>query len=163
QDGRRHRADRGARRHHVAAERPRRLGRGGRAGRRGRLVRREQLREVEDVTAMGDEAHPLRPIIERYNDAWNRHDVDAIVRLRATEMVLENATAGGRAAGAHVRGHIAGIFEAWPDIEFTTRRLYVRDGLVVQEWTATATHSRELCRGELVAPPTGRTLEWKGM
>jgi len=38
-----------------------------------------------------------------------------------------------------VRGHIGSIFETWPDIEFTARRLYVRDGLVVQEWTAPAT------------------------
>jgi hypothetical protein len=28
-------------------------------------------------------------------------------------------------------GHIGSIFETWPDIEFSTRRLYVRDGLDV--------------------------------
>ena len=33
----------------------------------------------------------------------------------------------------------------------------------MQEWTATATHTRELRRGDLVAPPSGRALEWKGM
>jgi steroid delta-isomerase-like uncharacterized protein len=110
-----------------------------------------------------EEPHALRLIIERYNDAWNRHDVDAIVALHAREMVFENHTSGDRAEGRHVRDHIAGIFEAWPDIEFTTRRLYVRDDLVVQEWTATATHSRELRRGDLVAAPTGRRLEWEGM
>ena len=110
-----------------------------------------------------DEPQALRLIIERYNDAWNRHDVDAIVALHAPEMVFENHTAGERSEGRDVRDHIAGIFEAWPDIEFTTRRLYVRDDLVVQEWTATATHSRELRRGDLVAAPTGRRLEWEGM
>jgi steroid delta-isomerase-like uncharacterized protein len=107
--------------------------------------------------------HPLHPVIERYNDAWNRHDVDAIVALHAPEMVFENHTAGERAVGADVREHIAAIFDGWPDIQFTTRRLYVRDDLVVQEWTATATHSRELRRGELVAAATGRRLEWEGM
>lgn len=110
-----------------------------------------------------DEQLSLRSIIEHYNDAWNRHDVDAIVALHAPDMVFENHTAGDRAEGSDVREHIAGIFEAWPDIEFTTRRLYVRDDLVVQEWTATATHSRELRRGHLVAAPTGRRLEWEGM
>ena len=40
-----------------------------------------------------------------------------------------------------------GIFESWPDIAFSTRRLYVREDLVVQEWTATATHVKELRRG----------------
>jgi predicted ester cyclase len=62
-----------------------------------------------------------------------------------------------------VRPHIAGIFAAWPDIAFATRRLYVRDDLVVQEWTATATHTHEMRRGDLVAPPSGRRVEWKGM
>src|SRR4051812_8794242 len=78
-------------------------------------------------------------------------------------MVFENHTAGERAEGEEVREHIAAIFDGWPDIAFATRRLYVRDDLVVQEWTATATHSRELRRGDLVAPPSGRRLEWEGM
>jgi steroid delta-isomerase-like uncharacterized protein len=107
--------------------------------------------------------HPLRAVIDRYNDAWNRHDVDAIVALHAPDMVFENHTAGERAEGAAVRGHIAGIFAAWPDLAFRGRRLYVRDGLVVQEWTATATQTRELRRGDIVAAPSGRTLQWDGL
>jgi steroid delta-isomerase-like uncharacterized protein len=107
--------------------------------------------------------HPLRAVIDRYNDAWNRHDVDAIVALHAPGMVFENHTAGEQAEGEQVREHIAAIFAGWPDIAFATRRLYVRDDLVVQEWTASATHNRELRRGDLVAPASGRRLEWKGM
>ena len=49
------------------------------------------------------------------------------------------------------------------DIEFKTRRLYVREDLVVQEWTASATHVKPLSRGELVAEPSGKRIEWKGM
>jgi steroid delta-isomerase-like uncharacterized protein len=109
------------------------------------------------------EDHPLRATIDRYNDAWNRHDPDAIVAMHAPDMVFENHTAGERAEGREVREHIAAIFAAWPDIHFSTRRLYVRDDLVVQEWTASATHNRELRRGELVASPSGKRLEWKGM
>jgi len=78
-------------------------------------------------------------------------------------MVFENHTAGERAEGDAVRAHIAGIFTAWPDLTFATRRLYVRDDLVVQEWTATATHTRELRRGDVVAPPSGRRIQWNGM
>jgi steroid delta-isomerase-like uncharacterized protein len=112
---------------------------------------------------MPDETHPLRAAIDRYNDAWNRHDVDAIVSMHAPDMVFANHTAGERAEGSAVRDHIAGIFAGWPDLTFTTRRLYVRDDLVVQEWTASATHNRELRRGDLVAPASGRRLEWVGM
>jgi steroid delta-isomerase-like uncharacterized protein len=107
--------------------------------------------------------HPLRAAIDHYNDAWNRHDLDAIVALHAPGVVFENHTAGERAEGDAVRTHIAAIFAAWPDLTFTTRRLYVRDDLVVQEWTATATHTRELRRGDLIAPPSGKRIEWNGM
>jgi steroid delta-isomerase-like uncharacterized protein len=109
------------------------------------------------------ETHPLRTLIDNYNDAWNRHDVDAIIALHAPGMVFENHTAGERAEGDAVRDHIAGIFAAWPDIAFASRRLYIADDLVVQEWTASATHDHELRRGELVAPATGKKLEWAGV
>ncbi len=105
----------------------------------------------------------LKAAIDRYNEAWNAHDVDAIMSMHAPGMVFENHTAGERAEGEDVRDHIARIFESWPDLEFSTRRLYVRDDLVVQEWTATATHANEMRRGYLVAPPTGNRLEWVGM
>jgi steroid delta-isomerase-like uncharacterized protein len=105
----------------------------------------------------------LEQAIERYNAAWNAHDLDAIVSMHAPDMVFANHTAGESAEGDEVRRHIGAIFETWPDIEFATRRLYVRDGLVVQEWTATATHARVMRRGDLVAEPTGRTVEWVGM
>jgi steroid delta-isomerase-like uncharacterized protein len=105
----------------------------------------------------------LRETIDRYNAAWNAHDLDAIVAMHAPDMVFDNHTAGERAVGEEVRAHIGSIFETWPDIAFTTRRLYVRDDLVVQEWTATATHARRMTRGELVAEPTGRTVTWDGL
>jgi steroid delta-isomerase-like uncharacterized protein len=105
----------------------------------------------------------LTDTIGRYNDAWNAHDLDAIIAMHAPDMVFENHTAGERAEGEQVREHIGRIFAAWPDIAFHTRRLYVRDGLVVQEWTASATHTTELRRGELTAPPSGKGVEWEGL
>jgi steroid delta-isomerase-like uncharacterized protein len=91
-------------------------------------------------------------MIARYNDAWNAHDVDAIVAMHAPGMVFENHTAGERAEGDAVRDHIASIFANWPDLTFGARRLYARDGLVVCEWTATATRKE-----------TGEHLEWDGV
>ena len=38
----------------------------------------------------------------------------------------------------------------------------MRDGLVVQEWTATATHAKTMRRGGLMAEPTGRQVQWRG-
>jgi steroid delta-isomerase-like uncharacterized protein len=110
-----------------------------------------------------DSAAQLKLVIARYNDAWNAHDLDAIMAMHAPDMVFENHTAGERAEGEAARAHIGSIFDTWPDIEFTTRRLYVRDGLVVQEWTATATHANEMRRGDLIAEPTGKTISWDGL
>jgi len=93
-----------------------------------------------------------RETTERYNAAWNAHDLDAIVALHAPGMVFENHTAGERAEGEAVRDHIASIFANWPDIAFRLRKLQARDGLVVNEWTATATEQK-----------SGRRLEWDGV
>ncbi len=110
-----------------------------------------------------DGKEALREAIERYNEAWNAHDVDAIVAMHAPDMVFANHTAGESAAGEEVRAHIAAIFESWPDLRFETRRLYVREGLVVQEWKASATHVNTMRRGDLEAAPTGRTVSWDGI
>jgi steroid delta-isomerase-like uncharacterized protein len=99
----------------------------------------------------GDSAAELERVIDRYNEAWNAHDLDAILALHAPGMVFENHTAGERAEGDEVGPHIARIFENWPDLTFRGRRLYARDGLVVSEWTATGTHR------------DGRRLEWDGV
>jgi steroid delta-isomerase-like uncharacterized protein len=110
-----------------------------------------------------DSPEALQEAIDRYNDAWNAHDLEAIMSMHAPDMVFENHTAGESAQGEEARAHIGAIFETWPDISFSTRRAYVRDGLVVQEWTATATHKNRMTRGDLVAEPTGETVTWNGL
>jgi steroid delta-isomerase-like uncharacterized protein len=112
---------------------------------------------------MSEASEQLRETITAYNDAWNAHDVERIRSMHAPDMVFENHTAGERAEGEQALAHIAGIFASWPDIEFTPRRLYVREDLVVQEWTARATHVKPLSRGEITVEPTGKVIEWKGM
>jgi steroid delta-isomerase-like uncharacterized protein len=110
-----------------------------------------------------DSTEALHQAIDRYNAAWNAHDLDAVMAMHAPDMVFANHTAGESAEGEEARAHIGSIFATWPDIAFTTRRLYVREGLVVQEWTAVATHTQTMRRGGLVAEPTGRRVEWDGL
>ena len=98
-----------------------------------------------------DSAAELEQTIERYNEAWNAQDLEAILACHAAGMVFENHTAGDRVEGAAVGPHIAGIFERNPDLRFTGRRLYARDGLVVSEWTARATDR------------AGQIVEWDGI
>jgi steroid delta-isomerase-like uncharacterized protein len=111
----------------------------------------------------GDSPEALERAIADYNAAWNAHDLDAIMAMHAPDMVFENHTAGEAAQGEEVRDHIGRIFESWPDIRFEGRRTYCRDGLVVQEWTATATHANRMTRGDLVAEPSGNVITWKGL
>jgi steroid delta-isomerase-like uncharacterized protein len=115
--------------------------------------------EVSEADGIDD----LTEAIGRYNDAWNSQDLDAIMAMHAPDMVFANHTAGESASGEDVRAHIASIFAAWPDLKFETRRLYVREGLVVQEWTATATHTNPMRRGDLEAAPSGRRISWDGI
>ena len=99
-----------------------------------------------------NDARSVERLIERYNRAWNEQDLDTIVELHAPDIVFENHTAGERAEGDAVREHIAAIFRNWPDLRFTTRRLYVRDALAVCEWTAEAMHQ-----------PSGTRVSWEGV
>ena len=95
----------------------------------------------------------VRELIDSYNDAWNRQDLDAINAAHADDIVFHNHTAGECVEGRDAVGeHIAGIFRNWPGMRFTGRSLYVRDALVVQEWTATGTHAE-----------SGVTATWDGM
>src|SRR5438445_80438 len=97
-----------------------------------------------------DSPDALRETIERYNDAWNRQDVDAIVSMHAPDFVFHNGTANERVEGDAVREHLDGIFRNTPSLHFTGRRLYAREGLVVSEWTARAERD-------------GQLLEWDGV
>ena len=110
-----------------------------------------ELRWTHLLAAEERAAPTLEDVIDSYNEAWNKHDLDGIVSLHAPDMVFENWNAGERAEGNQVRAHIGEIFENWPDLRFTGRSLYVGDDFVVQEWTAYATH------------PNGTELSWEGV
>jgi steroid delta-isomerase-like uncharacterized protein len=106
----------------------------------------------------------LQAFIDRYNDAWGRHDVDAIVSMHTDDSVFENHTTGDVNVGPEAIGRaIAGIFSVFPDLSFETRRQYVRDDLVVQEWTARGTHLGKMSRSGVEVEPTGRKVEYRGM
>jgi steroid delta-isomerase-like uncharacterized protein len=93
----------------------------------------------------------LEAFIDRYDQAWNDHDVEAIVSMHAADMVFENHTRGVRVEGADVRELLESTFRDQPDLRFRGRRRYVGDEFVVSEWTATATD------GE------GLPIEWDGV
>jgi steroid delta-isomerase-like uncharacterized protein len=106
----------------------------------------------------------LQEFIDRYNAAWNDHDVETIVSLHTEDSVFENHVTGDVNVGREQIGRaIAGIFSVFPDLSFETRRAYIREDLVVQEWTARGTHEGTMTRSGMDVPPTGRKVEYKGM
>jgi steroid delta-isomerase-like uncharacterized protein len=106
----------------------------------------------------------LQQFIDRYNEAWNEHDVDAIVEMHTPDSVFENHTTGDVNVGRDAIGTaIRGIFTVFPDLNFETRRAYIRDDLVVQEWTARGTHLGKMSRAGLEVEPTGKPVEYRGM
>ena len=106
----------------------------------------------------------LEEFISRYNTAWNDHDVEAIVSMHTDDSVFENHFTGDVNVGREqIARAIEGIFSVFPDLSFETRRAYLRDDLVVQEWTARGTHEGTMTRAGIEVPPTGRKVDYKGM
>jgi len=106
----------------------------------------------------------LQDFIDSYNDAWNHHDVEAIVAMHTDDSVFENHTTGDVNEGREQIGRaITGIFTVFPDLSFETRRQYLRPDLVVQEWTARGTHLGTMRRSGIEVEPTGRAVEYRGM
>ncbi|TMJ97043.1 MAG: nuclear transport factor 2 family protein, partial [Actinobacteria bacterium] len=65
----------------------------------------------------------LQEFIDRYNAAWNGHDVEAIVSMHTDDSVFENHVTGDVNVGREEIGRaIAGIFSVFPDLSFETRR-----------------------------------------
>ena len=110
------------------------------------------------------EGAELQEFIDRYNAAWNDHDVDAIVSMHTEDSVFENHTTGDAYIGKDaIANAIAGIFAVFPDLNFEARSQYIRDDLVVQEWTARGTHEGPMTRSGIKVEPTGRKVEYRGM
>jgi uncharacterized protein (TIGR02246 family) len=93
----------------------------------------------------------LRALIDEYNDAWNRQDLDAIAGRPVVKDDVVSVHRGDRVEGADaVRAHIGGIFERNPTLRFTGRAMRVGGDFVVSEWTARTTSD-------------GETREWDGI
>ena len=92
-----------------------------------------------------DEA--LLDILVRHTEAWNRHDLDALMALFAEDCVFE-ASGGDEATGARyegtreVRAAFGGVLESMPDAQWGNGRHHMlRPGYGVSEWTLTGTMS----------------------
>ena len=86
----------------------------------------------------------LVTLLERFADAWNRHDLDALMSMMTEDAVFE-ASAGPQVDGERsegkqaVRAAFAAVFEAFPDARWASPRHFVAGDRGVSEWTFTGT------------------------
>ena len=76
--------------------------------------------------------------IERFNEAFNRHDVDAVMALMTDDCVFENTSPppdGDRYEGqAAVRGFWERLFRSTPDARFTLEEIFAAGDRCAQCW-----------------------------
>jgi len=79
-----------------------------------------------------------RAIVDRFNDAFNRHDVDAIMICMTPDCVFENtrpAPDGTRLVGQEaVRGYWQEFFGRSPDARFDTEDVFAAGDRCVVQW-----------------------------
>ena len=86
----------------------------------------------------------LIALLECFAEAWNRHDLDALMSMMTEDCVFE-ASAGPEVAGARSQGQpavriaYAAVFDAFPDAGWTNPRHFIAGNRGVSEWTFTGT------------------------
>jgi steroid delta-isomerase-like uncharacterized protein len=96
------------------------------------------------LSADADDTKALVQMLERFADAWNRHDVDALMSMMTDDCVFEasagNQVDGTRSEGrAAVRAAYAAVFEAFPDAHWGNAKHVVAGNRGFSEWTFTGT------------------------
>jgi steroid delta-isomerase-like uncharacterized protein len=85
-------------------------------------------------------------LLERFADAWNRHDLDALMSMMTDDGVFD-ASAGTEVNGQRsegrqaVRAAYAAVFETFPDAHWAGARHFVADNRGVSEWTFSGTRA----------------------
>jgi steroid delta-isomerase-like uncharacterized protein len=104
-------------------------------------------------------------LAKAYGDAWNAHDLEAIMAMHAPDAVFHLHLEGFEEAATPeaIRAQFAFFFAAFPDLHFATERLTVREDLFVHEFTITGTLAQPFPIAGLVAEPTGERIAFAGV
>src|SRR4030095_4495690 len=88
----------------------------------------------------------LFALLDRFADAWNRHDLDALMSMMTDDCVFE-ASAGPEVHGQRSEGrpavraaYAAGV-ETFHDAHWANPRHFIDENRGVSEWTFTGTHT----------------------
>lgn len=84
--------------------------------------------------------------LQAFADAWNRHDIDALMSFMTDDCVFE-ASAGPEVSGTRyvgpqaVRAGFAAVWSTFPDARWGHARHFVFGDRGVSEWTFTGTRA----------------------
>ena len=88
----------------------------------------------------------LEQLLDAFADAWNRHDVEALMSMMTDDGLFE-ASAGDDVNGQRhegpraVRAAYEAVFAQYPDAHWAGARHFVKENRGVSEWTFTGTLS----------------------
>jgi ketosteroid isomerase-like protein len=104
---------------------------------------------LHSASARPSQSKPTPPdalvnLLERFADAWNRHDLDELMSMMTPDGVFEasagNEVDGQRSEGQQaVRAAYAAVFDTFPDAHWANARHFVNGNRGVSEWTFTGT------------------------
>ena len=85
-------------------------------------------------------------LLQAFADAWNRHDIDALMSCMTEDCVFETSAGpdvcGTRYAGRDaVRAGYAEVWATFPDAHWGDVRHFVEKGRGVSQWTFTGTRA----------------------
>jgi ketosteroid isomerase-like protein len=90
------------------------------------------------MTMADDVSRATLEVIDRFNEAFNRHDVDAVMALMTADCVFENTMPppdGERFTGAAaVRGFWQRFFAATPGARFEAEEIFAAGDRCVVRW-----------------------------
>ena len=95
---------------------------------------------------MSNAAAVTAETLQRFADAWNRHDVDALMSFMTDDCVFD-ASAGADVCGTRsvgreaVRAAFAEVWAVFPDAHWGGARHFVQGDRGVSEWTFTGTRT----------------------
>jgi ketosteroid isomerase-like protein len=101
------------------------------------------VKGMSNVSAASSEQE-LEKLLESFADAWNRHDVNALMSMMTDDGVFE-ASSGTEVNGQRyegpkaVRAAYEAVFAQFPDARWNNPRHFVKGNRGVSEWTFTGT------------------------
>jgi hypothetical protein len=109
--------------------------------------------------------HTTDALALAYGQAWNDHDLDAIMGMHADDMCFHLHLDGFTEASSpeDVRAQFGFFFAAFPDIHFATRRLVATENLFVHEFTITGTLAVPFPVGTEIAQPGTSAIAFEGV